>query len=102
MAASFYTSLGHLLVVLSGAIVLAVVIDDIFGGLPLIFKAWLILPILATIASFYLLFRTYGVWRNALLGGVWARTRYTAVTLAALLMAWFFYYWNILGFQYLA
>jgi len=99
---SFYTSLAHLLVVVLGAVVISIVMDNLIDGFPPLFKAWLVLPILVTIASFYLLFRTYGVWKDALLTGVWARIRYTVVTLAALFMAWFFYYWNILGFQYLA
>jgi CubicO group peptidase (beta-lactamase class C family) len=101
LQASFYTSLAHLLVVVSGAIVISVSIKNLVDGLPLLFKVWLVLPILATIASFYLLFRSYGVWKDGLLTGIWARIRYTVVTLAALFMAWFFYYWNILGFQYL-
>jgi len=102
LRASFYTSLVHLLVLVLGAIVISIVMDNLIDGFPLLFKAWLILPILATIASFYLLFRTFGVWKDALLTGIWARVRYTMVTLAALFMSWFFYYWNILGFQYLA
>lgn len=102
LSASFYTSLLHLLVVVSGTIVISIVMDNLIDGFPPLFKAWLVLPILATIASFYLLYRTYGVWRGALLPGVWARIRYSVVALAALIMAWFFYYWNILGFQYLA
>lgn len=102
LKASFYTSLTHLLVVVSGAIVVSVIADNLIDGFPILFKVWLVLPILATIASFYLLYRTYGVWKDALLSGIWARIRYSVVTLAALFMAWFFYYWNILGFQYLA
>jgi len=102
LAASFYTSLAHLLTVVLGAVVISIVMESLMGGFPPLFKAWLVLPILATIASFYLLYRTVGVWKDALLGGVWARVRYSVVALAALFMAWFFYYWNILGFQYLA
>jgi hypothetical protein len=100
--ASFYTSLVHLLVVVLGAIVISVVMDNLIDGFPLLFKVWLVLPILATIASFYLLYRTFDVWKDSLLAGVWARIRYSVITLAALFMAWFFWYWNILGFQYLA
>ena len=99
--AAFYASLAHLLTVILGAIVVTIVAENLIDGFPLLFKVWLILPIVATLGSFYLLFRTYGVWKEKLFGGVWARIRFTFVTLAALFMAWFFYYWNILGFQYL-
>ena len=102
LAASFYTSLTHLVAVVSGAVVVSIVMKSLIDGFPPLFKAWLVMPILATIASLYLLYRTFGVWRGALLGGAWARIRYSVVALAALFMAWFFYYWNILGFQYLS
>jgi hypothetical protein len=49
----------------------------------------------------YLLYRTVIVWRQGVFGGLWARLRYTVVTLSALFMCWFYYYWNILGYQYL-
>ena len=101
LRASFYTSLAHLLVVIAGAIVVSIVMDNLIDGFPLLFKLWLILPILATLVSLFLLFRTYAVWKDGLLVGLWARIRYTAVALAALFMCWFYYYWNILGFQYL-
>jgi hypothetical protein len=46
-------------------------------------------------------YRTVGVWSGGLLSGPWARLRYTVVTLCALSMCWFYWYWNILGFQYM-
>ena len=59
------------------------------------------MPIISTMASLYLMFRTVGVWKQQLFTGVWARIRFTFVALAALFMAWFYYFWNILGFQYM-
>jgi CubicO group peptidase (beta-lactamase class C family) len=100
-SAAFYASLAHLLTVLLGAIVVSIVMDNLIDGFPPLFKAWLILPIIATLASAWLLVRTIGVWSGSLLGGFWARLRFTFVPLAALSVSWFYWYWNILGFQYL-
>lgn len=97
---AFLASTANLLVVISGAIVLTIVQDELFGGIPLLFKAWLLVPIVATVAGLYLLVRTVLVWRNGVLPGTWARLRFTVVTACALFMCWFYYYWNILGFQY--
>jgi phosphoglycerol transferase MdoB-like AlkP superfamily enzyme len=72
-----------------------------FTRIPLLFKLWLVLPIVATLAGVYLLVRTIAVWRGGQLGSTWARVRYTVVTLSAVFMVWFYWYWNILGFQYL-
>ncbi len=99
--AAFWASAANLLVVIVGAIVISILQDELFGGIPLLFKAWLVLPIVATIAGLYLVYRTFLAWRNGLLGGTWARVRHTIVALCALFMCWFYFYWNILGFQYL-
>jgi CubicO group peptidase (beta-lactamase class C family) len=101
IGAAVYASAANLLVVVSGLVVLTVVMESLFGGISLLLKIWLVLPILATLVSVYLLYRTVIVWRQGLLAGVWSRLRYSAVTLSALFMSWFYYYWNILGFQYL-
>jgi hypothetical protein len=99
--AAFAASAANLLVVVVGAIVISIVQDQLFGGIPLLFKLWLVLPIVATLAGLYLVYRTVIVWRQGVFGGLWARLRYTVVTLSALFMCWFYYYWNILGYQYL-
>jgi hypothetical protein len=85
----------------AGGIVISIVMDKLFMGIPLLFKLWLVLPIVATLAGIYVLYRCYSVWSRGLLGGFWGRARFTVVTLCALLMSWFYWYWNILGFQYL-
>jgi hypothetical protein len=87
--------------VVAGAIVLAIVRDSLFSEIPLLFKLWLVLPIVATLVTLYLVYRTYSVWKGRLLASVWARARFMLVTLSALFMCWFYYYWNILGFQYM-
>ena len=90
-----------MLVAITAAVVLMIVKDQLFTGIPLLFKVWLILPIIAVIAAAYLLYRTIQVWRQRLLPDTWARVRITLVAACALFTTWFFYYWNILGFQYL-
>jgi hypothetical protein len=52
------------------------------------------------LAGLYLLYTTVRAWMQRLLGGFWARMRYSVVALCALFMCWFYWYWNILGFQY--
>ena len=91
----------NLLVVITATVVLMIVKDSLFTGIPLLFKVWLVVPIIAVIAAAYLLYRAILVWRQRLLAGTWARVRITLVAACALFTAWFFYYWNILGFQYL-
>jgi hypothetical protein len=98
--AAVYASSAHLLTLVIGAIVLTIVQDKLFTGIPLLFKLWLILPIVATLAGLYLLYRTVLVWNQGQLAGIWARLRYTIVNLCVLFICWFYYFWNILGFQY--
>jgi CubicO group peptidase (beta-lactamase class C family) len=99
--AAFYASAAHLAVFVVGAVVLSIVMEDLFGGLPLLFKAWLFLPIIASLATLYFAYKTLGVWKDGLLASGWARVRYSIVLLAALFPTWFYWLFNILGFQYL-
>ena len=99
--AAFYASAAHLAVALVGAVVLSIVMDDLFSGLTMLFKAWLVLPIIATLVTLYFVYKTVVVWKDGLLASAWARVRYSIVTLSALFAAWFYWYWNILGFQYM-
>jgi CubicO group peptidase (beta-lactamase class C family) len=101
LSSALYASVAQLLVVVIGAIVISIVMESLIAGFPLPVKLWLILPIVATFATLYLVYRNYQVWRQKLLSGVWARIRFTLVTFAALFMTWFYGYWNVLGFQYL-
>ena len=99
-AAAVYAAAANWLVLVAFAIVISIVKDRMFSEIPLLFKLWLVLPILATLAGIWLLYRSYGAWKDRLLGDVWARVRFSIVTLCALFMCWFYFYWNILGFQY--
>lgn len=96
-----YAAVANWLVVISGAIVITIVQDSLFSEIPTLFKAWLVVPIIAFVAGIFLIYRTIAVWRQGLLAGVWARIRFSIVAACALFMCWFYYYWNILGFQYL-
>lgn len=98
--AASYAAGANFVVVIAAAIVLSVVGERLFIEIPLLFKLWLVLPILATLVNLYLAYCTVGVWKDRLLAGTWARARFTAVTLSALFVSWFYWYWNILGFRY--
>ena len=67
---------------------------------PTTLKFSLIFPMLATLAALYHVYCSVQVWRQGLLVSSWARVRYSLVSLCALFMAWFYYYWNLLGFNY--
>ncbi|MEE4161548.1 MAG: serine hydrolase domain-containing protein [Woeseiaceae bacterium] len=99
--AAFYAALANILVLVSGAIVLSIVGDSLFSGIPLTFKLWLVTPVIAVLATLYLVYRNVLAWQHGSLGGMWTRIRLTVVTLCALFMTWFYYYWNLLGWQYM-
>ncbi len=100
--AAVLTATSNWLVMILFGLVMVLVGDQLQGGIPTLVKIWLILPIIATLAGLYLLYRMILVWKNGDLKGFWARLRYTAVALSGLFMAWFYYQWNFLGWQYMA
>src|SRR5690606_13087157 len=81
-----FAAAANLLVVVTAVIVLSIVQDTLFGGIPALFKLWLVVPLIAVAAGLYLLYRSVLVWRHGLLAGTWARVRLTVVTLCALFM----------------
>ncbi len=93
-------AVAHLLVFVVGAAVLSAVSSRLSSEVPMAFKAWLVLPILATLAGLYLALRGGLVWKDGLFSGVWARVRFSVVALSGLFLCWFYWFWNILGFQY--
>jgi len=94
------TAVSHLWALVFFAIVMMAVGDQLMASIPLLFKFWLIFPIIATLASFYLLYQVVLVWKNGLLAGKFVRIRYSIVSLCALFMCWFYYFWNLLGYQF--
>jgi len=102
MRAAVLAALSNLGVFVFAAITLLAVGDRLIAEIPVLFKLMLLFPILAALAGIYVLYQCSLVWKNGLLASQWARVRYTIVTLSALFMFWFYYYWNILGFQYMS
>ena len=98
--AAILAASSHLWTLIFGVIVIAALGDQLLLHIPFLFKFWLIFPIIATLATFYLLYQAVLVWKNGLLNGKFARARYSIVSVCALLIAWFYYFWNILGFRY--
>ena len=99
--ASVYVAVSNLVFLVVALLVVSSYGTELFNGLPFAFKAMLVLPIIAFVAGLFHAYKLVGVWRKGLLGSAWARVRYGVVTLSALFMCWFYYFWNILGFQYL-
>lgn len=95
-----YTSASNWLVLLVGVVVISIVKDDIYSEIPMLLKLWLVLPVVAFVMGLAMVFKTFRVWTQNLLSGAWARVRFTVVALCALYMCWFYYFWNILGWQY--
>ena len=75
-------------------------IQPLMYEIPTLFKVGLILPLLGLIATGYHLYMGVQIWRDGLLAGVGARIRYSIVSAAGLFFVWFYYYWNLLGFNY--
>ena len=69
-------------------------------GITPLMKFWLLFPILATIAGGYQMYQSVIVWKNNY-WGIWKKIRFSIISLCCLFMIWFYYYWNILGFNYL-
>lgn len=101
-SAAVWASAANWLVIISGAFVLTIVQERMFNEIPMLLKVWLVMPIIAAVACAWLLFKLVVVWKNGLLAGFWARLRYTVIALCGLFMIWFYWFWNILGWQYLA
>jgi len=99
--AANYCAAANLLVLICGVIVISSVADEIFSEIPTVFKLWLILPIVASLAGIYLLYHTVNIWREGTLGSAWVRARFSVIAVCAIFMCWFYFYWNIIGFQYL-
>ncbi|MBL4639530.1 MAG: serine hydrolase, partial [Kordiimonadaceae bacterium] len=98
--AVLYTAGLNMLVIIIGAIVLTAFGDRLQFGVPTPIAMWLWLPIFSTIAGFYLAYNAVTVWKDGLLASIWARVRYSLLAAAGLFMAWFYYFWNLLGFNY--
>ena len=75
-------------------------IAELLYNVPTLLKVSFIFPILATVAAIYHLYLSVKAWRQPLFSRIGARIRYSFVTLAALTLSWFYFHWNLLGFNY--
>ncbi|GAB3282319.1 serine hydrolase domain-containing protein [Parahaliea aestuarii] len=100
-----YTSLAFALLTLGfyGLVGVAVSggLEGLFYALPASLKFSLVFPLLLVPVVLYHFYQCVQVWREGLFQGLWPRIRYSIVTLVALLGLWFYYFWNLLGFNYL-
>jgi CubicO group peptidase (beta-lactamase class C family) len=74
-------------------------IDLYFYGIPASLTAALVLPIVTSILTIGVVVSAVLSWKN----GWWTRFRrihYSLFTLLAVGYVWFYWYWNVLGFQY--
>ncbi|WP_417451928.1 serine hydrolase domain-containing protein [Kordiimonas sp.] len=100
LRASVALAFANLLFVLFGYLGISAGEQALTYALPATLKFALVFPLLATVAAAYHAFTAYRVWQDAALGSVFARLRFSMVTLAGLFMVWFYAYWNLLGFNY--
>lgn len=98
--ASIAVAAANLLFFALSAIVINGGMSPLMHEVPAMLKFSLIFPILATVAGFYHIYCTVQVWRQGLCSSIWARLRYSMISLCAAFMIWFYYYWNLLGFNY--
>jgi len=97
---SFIVAATNLLTAIMGGLIIAIVGKQLSLEIPMALKLWLVLPIIATVAGLYNLYSTFLVWRDGLFDSIWVRIRYSILALCGVFMCWFYYFWNILGFQY--
>lgn len=57
-------------------------------------------PVVTMLAVIYHGYFTILVWRLSWFSSVWRRLLYSSIALAGLFMLWFYYYWQLWGFQY--
>nr|WP_281500563.1 serine hydrolase [Kordiimonas marina] len=93
------TSVLHLLFWLLAGLMMAVDGSHISARLPVYLGYLLTVPILASLSSLLQAFVAVRVWRSRE-WGVRRKLHYTLVTASALFLVWFYYFWNILGYQY--
>lgn len=74
--------------------------SDLAYAIPGVVKFSLIFPIIALLAALYHLYQSVQVWRGGMGASVWARIRFSIVTLCGLGTAWVYYSLNLIGFNY--
>jgi CubicO group peptidase (beta-lactamase class C family) len=89
-----------LLFLVSAAVIISMFeMELFFEGIPASLTAALVLPILTSILTIGVVWSAVLVWKD----GWWTRFRrihYSLFAVAAVGYVWFYWYWNVLGFQY--
>ncbi|NVK57628.1 MAG: serine hydrolase [Alteromonadaceae bacterium] len=98
--ASILVAITHYLFLLTFMLGLSVGTTQLLYELPTLLKIAFIFPVLALLAALWHVYQTIQVWRHSLLASTWARIRYTLVCGVSLYLVWFYFYWNLMGFQY--
>ena len=98
--ASIFAAAANLLFLIFAAVGISQGLIALMYELPMTLKFALLFPMLATVAALSHSYFAIQVWRQRWLGSVWARIRYSLITLCTLIMVWFYAYWNLLGFTY--
>ncbi len=98
--ASIYVAVANYLFFIFASVGVSGGLISLMYNLPITLKIALFFPMLATLAALYHVYCAVQVWRQSALVSAWARVRYSLVTVCALFMVWFYYYWNLLGFNY--
>jgi len=89
----------NLLYLIFAAVIIASYGVELYEGIPTIFGVNQTLTVVALLLTLGMLWHAVKAWRE----GYWRlgrRIHYSLVTAAAVYLAVFFYYWNILGWQY--
>jgi CubicO group peptidase (beta-lactamase class C family) len=100
VGSAVWVSVAHLAVLLVGALSFGLTAEVLGERVPWQVKVWLILPILATLLTAYLSYQAVVVWKTQI-GTLFYRIRLSVVVVMSLAMVWFYWFWNMLGFQYL-
>lgn len=80
-------------------VVIASTASDLGGSVPTSLKVALVLPIIFVLATVALLIASFNVWRRSW-WTVGRRVQFTFVVLACIAVSFFFYQWNLLGWQF--
>ncbi len=96
---SILTAITHLLFLCFFAAVILANQDSIIFDLPDSIGVILTIAMVAMLGTLFQVYQTVLVWRNNY-WHLWSRLYYSSLTLSACFLVWFYYYWNLLGYNY--
>ncbi|GAB3282280.1 serine hydrolase domain-containing protein [Parahaliea aestuarii] len=76
-------------------------LDTFYFAIAGTIKAALVFPLLLVPITLFHIYQSAQVWRQGLFAGYWPRVRHSLVSLVGLLAIWFYFYWNLIGFNYM-